>query len=163
MRLSVFSSRVMRIILTLFLVSWAIVIRTYAQATPPTPEEEETLFDTIEKSQADHVVIAKDMSLIKKPWWNQGLLVRLTLLILRITVVLGVTMVIIAAIRLILAQWNTDGVKKTTQQIIWVGVWILLALSSFVLIDIVRSTATTLNTALTEAQSTQTQSTQTQP
>ncbi len=88
-------------------------------------------------------------------WWSDGvqtitrepLLVRLTKFILRLTIVLSVTMVIYSGIRYMTSVWSEESAQKTRQNLLYIVLWILLAMMSYGIIILLQSiTFSTLST-----------------
>lgn len=83
-----------------------------------------------------------------------SVIVRVTRLLLILTISLSVTMILYNGMVYIIETWQGKEWKNLAKNVILIVVWILVALFSVVIINLIQSTTVTLNTELTESNDT---------
>ena len=92
--------------------------------------------------------------------WNRvinhkaALIVRVTRLLLILTISLSVTMILYNGMVYIIETWQGKEWKSLAKNVVLIVVWILVALFSVVIINLIQSTTVTLNTELSKSSDT---------
>ena len=78
------------------------------------------------------------------------MIARITRLLLILTISLSITMILYNWMVYIIETWQGKEWKSLVKNVVLIVVWILVALFSVVIINLIQSTTTTLNTELKE-------------
>ena len=78
------------------------------------------------------------------------MIARITRLLLILTISLSITMILYNWMVYIIETWQGKEWKSLVKNVVLIIVWILVALFSVVIINLIQSTTTTLNTELKE-------------
>lgn len=94
------------------------------------------LLDTVYNDSKDSVVNVSGDEMLE---WKSSVLVRSTNFLLQVTIAVAVTMVLYGSLMIVTSAWNDAKMKKARNNIILVAVWVVLALSSVLLVTIIES------------------------
>lgn len=117
----------------LVFVSVGFVFSSFIFAADSTSSE---LLDTVYKDSKDSVV---NVSWDKMLEWKSSVLVKTTNFLLQVTIAIAVTMILYWALMIVLSAWNDTKMKKARNNVILVAAWLILALSSVLIVTIIES------------------------
>ena len=115
------------------------------------------LWEFIRPAWTRGVIIYGDVTTSQvRDTWNRvinnksSMIARITRLLLILTISLSITMILYNWMMYIIETWQGKEWKSLVKNVVLIVVWILVALFSVVIINLIQSTTTTLNTELKE-------------
>lgn len=108
--------------------------------------EDNILDNSFSESKSQEYVNSSEQDILGS---SDSFLTNIAKFLLNLTVVLGVSMLIIAGIYFLLSLWDESKAKKATKAIVYIILWIVLALSSVAIIYLIKSITTNTSLLLT--------------